>query len=331
MTGHGLRGAEQPRPLRQAGHHHPQRQRTQLRPDDLQPDGEIARRWPRAPRPHRSSAASATSSRTSSRISASTRCTCGASASSRLVATYPSSGTPPSAVEAVKAAARELLQPPSFFETPRVDTSVPSTDTTSRPSSGWSNAVELSAEGPIVVHVLTQKGRGYPPAEDDDEKHLHDAPVFDPAIGPPKAVPTGYTDVRRDPHQARRGRRPDRRHHRGNGRSHGTAAVRGALPRALLRRRDRRAARHPRRRRGWPSEGCARSWRSTRRSSTGRGTRWSTTSRCTACPSCSASIAPGSPARMGRPPRRVRLAARQGAGDALARPVQRPGAAGDDG
>ena len=40
-----------------------------------------------------------------------------------------------------------------------------------------------------------QKGRGYPPAEDDDEKHLHDAPVFDPAIGPPKAVPTGYTQA----------------------------------------------------------------------------------------------------------------------------------------
>ncbi|MGZ4674565.1 MAG: transketolase C-terminal domain-containing protein, partial [Ilumatobacteraceae bacterium] len=35
----------------------------------------------------------------------------------------------------------------------------------------------------------------YPPAEDDDEKHLHDAPVFDPRVGPPKAVPTGYTQA----------------------------------------------------------------------------------------------------------------------------------------
>ena len=43
------------------------------------------------------------------------------------------------------------------------------------------------------MHVLTQKGRGYSPAEDDDEKHLHDAPVFDPLVGPPKAVSTGYT------------------------------------------------------------------------------------------------------------------------------------------
>ena len=57
------------------------------------------------------------------------------------------------------------------------------------------NAIELSAEGPILVHVVTQKGRGYPPAEDDDEKHLHDAPVFDPAVGPPPAIPSGYTQA----------------------------------------------------------------------------------------------------------------------------------------
>jgi 1-deoxy-D-xylulose-5-phosphate synthase len=55
------------------------------------------------------------------------------------------------------------------------------------------NAAEF--DEPIVVHVLTHKGRGYPPAEDDDEKHLHDAPVFDPRTGPPKAVPTGYTQA----------------------------------------------------------------------------------------------------------------------------------------
>jgi 1-deoxy-D-xylulose-5-phosphate synthase len=48
-----------------------------------------------------------------------------------------------------------------------------------------------AGEGPILVHVVTQKGRGYPPAEDDDEKHLHDAPVFDPMVGPPPAIPSG--------------------------------------------------------------------------------------------------------------------------------------------
>ena len=31
-----------------------------------------------------------------------------------------------------------------------------------------------------MVHVLTDKGRGYAPAEDDEEKHLHDIGLFDP-------------------------------------------------------------------------------------------------------------------------------------------------------
>jgi 1-deoxy-D-xylulose-5-phosphate synthase len=99
-------------------------------------------------------------------------------------------------VEALKAAVREFLQPPSFFEAlgvryvgPIDGHDIHELETALR------NAEELSSEGPIVVHVLTQKGKGYPPAEDDDEKHLHDAPVFDPAIGPPKAVPTGYTQA----------------------------------------------------------------------------------------------------------------------------------------
>ncbi len=99
-------------------------------------------------------------------------------------------------LEAFKAAVREFLQPTSFFEAlgVRYVGPVDGHDIEAL-EQAMSNAIELSAEGPIVVHVLTQKGRGYPPAEDDDEKHLHDAPVFDPAIGPPKAVPTGYTQA----------------------------------------------------------------------------------------------------------------------------------------
>ncbi len=52
-----------------------------------------------------------------------------------------------------------------------------------------------ASEGPVVVHVLTQKGRGYQPAEDDAEKCLHDAPIFDAAVGPPPWIPAGYTQV----------------------------------------------------------------------------------------------------------------------------------------
>ena len=99
-------------------------------------------------------------------------------------------------VEAFKAAVREFLQPPSFFEALGVRYVGPvDGHDVEQLEHTFRNAVQLSAEGPIVVHVLTQKGRGYPPAEDDDEKHLHDAPIFDPAIGPPPAVVTGYTQA----------------------------------------------------------------------------------------------------------------------------------------
>jgi 1-deoxy-D-xylulose-5-phosphate synthase len=99
-------------------------------------------------------------------------------------------------LEAFKKGVREFLQPPAFFEALGVRYIGPI---------DGHDLVELEHalegarlrvdEGPIVVHVVTQKGRGYPPAEDDDEKHLHDAPVFDPISGPPKSVPTGYTQA----------------------------------------------------------------------------------------------------------------------------------------
>lgn len=99
-----------------------------------------------------------------------------------------------SAMDAFKAGVREFLQPPSFFEALGVRYVGPfDGHNVEEMEHALENAIELSEEGPILVHMLTQKGRGYSPAEDDDEKHLHDAPIFDPAVGPPKAVSTGYT------------------------------------------------------------------------------------------------------------------------------------------
>ena len=99
-------------------------------------------------------------------------------------------------MDAFKAAVREFLQPTSFFESLGVRYVGPvDGHNIEELEHALRNAEELSAEGPIVVHVITQKGRGYSPAEDDDEKHLHDTPVFDLALGPPKAVPTGYTQA----------------------------------------------------------------------------------------------------------------------------------------
>lgn len=97
-------------------------------------------------------------------------------------------------MEAAKAAVREFAQPPAFFETLGVRYVGPiDGHDTAELELAFRSAQEF--EGPIVIHVLTKKGKGYPPAEDDDEKHLHDAPVFDPQLGPPKSVPTGYTQA----------------------------------------------------------------------------------------------------------------------------------------
>jgi 1-deoxy-D-xylulose-5-phosphate synthase len=50
--------------------------------------------------------------------------------------------------------------------------------------------------GPVIVHVITRKGFGYPPAEDDDEDCMHGPGAFDPATGRPTgAARRGWTDA----------------------------------------------------------------------------------------------------------------------------------------
>lgn len=41
--------------------------------------------------------------------------------------------------------------------------------------------------GPVLVHVLTQKGRGYPPAEQDEADRFHGVGIIDPLTGRPTA------------------------------------------------------------------------------------------------------------------------------------------------
>ena len=99
-----------------------------------------------------------------------------------------------SGVEAFKAAVREFLQPPSFFEALGVRYVGPvDGHDIAELERAFTAALAREDEGPLVVHVLTHKGRGYSPAEDDDEKHLHDTPTFDPLDGPQKSSLSGYT------------------------------------------------------------------------------------------------------------------------------------------
>ncbi|MFD7512283.1 1-deoxy-D-xylulose-5-phosphate synthase [Streptomyces sp. NPDC059853] len=47
--------------------------------------------------------------------------------------------------------------------------------------------------GPVVVHCVTEKGRGYPPAERDEADRMHGIGVIDPATGRPR--PAGSSSV----------------------------------------------------------------------------------------------------------------------------------------
>jgi 1-deoxy-D-xylulose-5-phosphate synthase len=87
-----------------------------------------------------------------------------------------------------RAGLREMLEPPIFFETLGVRYSGPfDGHDIDLVEEALRNAAEF--DGPVVVHVLTTKGKGYPPAEQDEEKCLHDAPQFNPEVGPQPAGP----------------------------------------------------------------------------------------------------------------------------------------------
>ncbi len=77
------------------------------------------------------------------------------------------------AAQAAKAAVREMWEPTTFFEHLGVRYTGPF-DGHDIEGIEWAlrNAAELG--GPQLVHVLTQKGRGYAPAENDPIKRLHD-------------------------------------------------------------------------------------------------------------------------------------------------------------
>jgi 1-deoxy-D-xylulose-5-phosphate synthase len=81
-----------------------------------------------------------------------------------------------SGVHSVTSALRELVSPHTFFEAlgvryvgPFDGHDIPALEAALTKAASW--------DGPIVVHVLTQKGRGYAPAEEDEVQRLHDYKV----------------------------------------------------------------------------------------------------------------------------------------------------------
>ncbi len=76
-------------------------------------------------------------------------------------------------ISATKAALREMFEPTAFFEALGVHYLGPfDGHDIAEVEDALTNAAEF--DGPVVVHVLTQKGRGHAPAEQDPIKHMHD-------------------------------------------------------------------------------------------------------------------------------------------------------------
>ncbi|MGA3148625.1 MAG: 1-deoxy-D-xylulose-5-phosphate synthase, partial [Acidimicrobiales bacterium] len=84
-----------------------------------------------------------------------------------------------SGVHGLTSALREVVTPHTFFEALGIRYAGP---IDGHDIAGVEQALANASEwpGPIVVHVVTQKGRGYAPAEEDDVQRLHDVKVSVP-------------------------------------------------------------------------------------------------------------------------------------------------------
>ena len=82
-------------------------------------------------------------------------------------------------IRASKAAIREALEPEAFFEQLGVRYMGPfDGHDIAEVETALKNAGQF--DGPVVLHVQTQKGRGYAPAENDPIKHMHDIGAVKP-------------------------------------------------------------------------------------------------------------------------------------------------------
>ncbi len=94
-----------------------------------------------------------------------------------------------SALHAVKSAVKDWLIPQSLFQDlglkylgPIDGHDMQALEDALRSAKGY--------RGPVLVHCLTRKGQGYPPAENDDAEQMHSPPAFDPDTGLPIAAPS---------------------------------------------------------------------------------------------------------------------------------------------
>ncbi len=158
-------------------------------------------------------------------------------------------------------------------------------------------AMVKDVEGPVLLHVVTEKGHGFQPAA-DDPVYFHTPAPFTLRRGRHRVVQEELVEGLH-----RRGQPGDRRADASQPARHGDDRrdVPGQqagdgprrLSRSVLRHRHLRIARRGLRRRARPRPGCGRSSTSTARSCSAATTRSSRKWRCRTCRSRSCSIAPG--------------------------------------
>jgi 1-deoxy-D-xylulose-5-phosphate synthase len=99
------------------------------------------------------------------------------------------------ALHGMKKGLKDLLQPQAMFEDlgmkyvgPIDGHDIAAVEDALRRARGFG--------APVIVHCMTEKGRGYPPAEADEADNFHGVSVIDPATGRPVAVaPPTWTGV----------------------------------------------------------------------------------------------------------------------------------------
>ncbi|WP_298383103.1 1-deoxy-D-xylulose-5-phosphate synthase [Ferrimicrobium sp.] len=91
-------------------------------------------------------------------------------------------------------ALREVIEPRVFFEALGVRYTGP-IDGHDISELEYALAGAKEWNGPIVIHVLTQKGKGYPPAEDDELQCLHDLKVPQALSDVEGEPPVSYTEA----------------------------------------------------------------------------------------------------------------------------------------
>src|ERR1700682_1260300 len=128
---------------------------------------------------------------------------------SRLLRDLPLVGsTADQAAYRVKEGLKQLLQPSTIFESLGIKYAG-LVDGHDEPALEEVLSRAKKLREPVVVHVVTEKGRGYSPAVDDDVDKLHGVPAFDPLTGRPRSTELKYTDVFGEALMTAGTRRPD--------------------------------------------------------------------------------------------------------------------------